>query len=47
MLLINCGKASKVTKGALSGLFTEAGLGPFNRFDCVPGGLNNPPQCPR
>lgn len=32
-LLIDCGKASKRTKGQISGLFTEAGSPPFNRYN--------------
>jgi hypothetical protein len=31
-LLIDCGKASRRTRGAISGAFTEGGTPPFNRF---------------
>jgi hypothetical protein len=33
MLLIDCGKASKQTKGTLSGVFTEAGTAPLNKYN--------------
>jgi hypothetical protein len=33
MMLIDCGKASKQTKGQISGLFTEAGTAPGNRYN--------------
>jgi hypothetical protein len=33
MFLIDCGKASKQTKGATSGLFSEAGTSPWNRYN--------------
>jgi len=32
MLLVDCGKASKQTKGTSSGIFTEAGTAPLNRY---------------
>ena len=32
-LLVDCGKASKQTKGQTSGLFTEAGTSPWNRYN--------------
>ena len=32
-LLIDCGKASKQTKGLSSGLFSEGGTSPFNRYN--------------
>jgi len=32
-LLIDCGKASKQTKGTFSAFFTEAGSPPFNRYN--------------
>jgi hypothetical protein len=32
-LLLDCGKASKQTRGALSGPFTEANGSPFNRYN--------------
>jgi hypothetical protein len=32
-LLIDCGKASKQTKGTVSALFTEAGSPPTNRYN--------------
>lgn len=32
-LLIDCGKASKQTKGTLSGPFSEAGTPPFNHYN--------------
>lgn len=32
-LLIDCGKASKQTKGTVSGPFTEAGTAPWNRYN--------------
>jgi len=31
-LLVDCGKASKRTKGTTSGIFSEAGTAPFNRY---------------
>ena len=33
MMLIDCGKASKQTKGQLSGFFTEAGSPPLNHYN--------------
>ena len=33
MMLIDCGRASKQTKGALSGPFTEASTAPFNHYN--------------
>jgi hypothetical protein len=33
MLLIDCGKASKQTKGMWTGLFSEAGGPPTNRYN--------------
>jgi hypothetical protein len=32
LLLIDCGKASKRTKGGFMGGFTEVGNPPFNRY---------------
>jgi hypothetical protein len=32
-LLIDCGKASKQTKGVVAGLFTEVGSPPANRYN--------------
>jgi hypothetical protein len=32
MMLIDCGKASKQTKGTVSGFFSEAGSPPTNRW---------------
>ena len=32
-LLIDCGKASKQTKGTLSGVFSEASTPPWNRYN--------------
>jgi hypothetical protein len=32
-LLIDCGKASKQTKGGASGPFSEAGTAPLNRYN--------------
>lgn len=32
MLLIDCGRASKRTRGSTIGAFTEAGNPPFNRY---------------
>lgn len=31
--MIDCGKASKMTKGTFSGLFTEGGTAPTNRYN--------------
>ena len=31
-LLVDCGKASKQTKGSFSGIFTEAGNPPMNKY---------------
>jgi hypothetical protein len=31
--LMDCGKASKQTRGQLSGPFTEAGASPLNRYN--------------
>jgi hypothetical protein len=33
ILLIDCGKASKQTKGRVSGFFTEGGTAPLNRYN--------------
>jgi hypothetical protein len=33
MMLIDCGKASKQTKGQLSGLFWEVGSPPLNHYN--------------
>jgi len=33
MMLIDCGKASKQTKGQPTGFFTEAGTAPTNRYN--------------
>lgn len=33
MMLIDCGKASKQTRGVISGLFTEVGSPPTNRYN--------------
>ena len=32
MLLVDCGKASKQTKGATSGIFSEAGTAPWVKY---------------
>jgi hypothetical protein len=32
-LLIDCGKASKQTKGTVAGVFSEAGTAPLNRYN--------------
>ncbi len=32
LILIDCGKASKQTKGKITGFFTEAGVPPTNRY---------------
>jgi len=32
MLLVDCGKASKQTKGQTAGVFSEAGTAPFNKY---------------
>jgi hypothetical protein len=31
-LLVDCGKASKQTKGQTSGVFSEAGTAPFTKY---------------
>jgi len=33
MMLIDCGKASKQTKGTVSALFTEGGTAPFTKYN--------------
>ncbi len=32
IFLIDCGKASRMTRGSFTGPFTEAGAPPFNRW---------------
>mgnify|MGYP005820889391 CR=1 FL=1 len=44
--LMDQGQASKVTRGFLSGLFTESGTPPYNRFNCAQGLNCNPLLCP-
>jgi hypothetical protein len=42
-MLIDCGKASRVTRGFMSGLFWEGGLPPYQHYNNVcPGGA---PKC--
>jgi len=46
-MLIDCGKASKVTQGQVNAFWYELGFAPFNRNVCYippPGGI---PQCLR